>query len=149
MKITTEYIAGFFDGEGSIGFYGKRLSLRACITQARTPESDRLFRRLQSRYGGSIYYAKRYKPSHRPSMMWSVFANVAVRFLGDIVDSLVLKKNQALLAMRWQRARSTKPRARDASGGPFVASSFTAAQLRLIDKINAMKRTTTKGPRKA
>lgn len=98
------YIAGFFDGEGSIGVYkatrqGRdRFCLRTQLTQNSSLNSEYLFKRLTARYGGnaSLQGKKR---------NWQLNGDKAMAFLQDIAPFLILKRSQAELAIAWQKQR--------------------------------------------
>ena len=58
LEISSQYIAGFFDGEGTIGLYsrkdGKAYHLRIQITQNVSEESLAIFTYLKTKYGGNL-----------------------------------------------------------------------------------------------
>ncbi|MBA2619384.1 MAG: hypothetical protein H0U91_14635 [Rubrobacter sp.] len=104
------YVAGFFDGEGSIGVYHHvnggvqtGFHLRVQLRQNKTDLSSRLFERLVARYGGCIgEFPTR---SGKVGMSWQVGSARAVKFLREIEPHLILKKDQARLAVSWQEGR--------------------------------------------
>jgi len=57
MDISTQYIAGFFDGEGCVSVYlgsGKNsYYLRTQVTQNVTPQTEVVFQYLYTKYGGN------------------------------------------------------------------------------------------------
>lgn len=101
------YIAGFFDGEGSIGLYAskksRRYNLRVLVNQVISPGSELLFSDLQRQFGGSLFKLKTYSFRHRPAMAWSAYGNGAADFLEALRPHLRLKLPIAEAAIRWQR----------------------------------------------
>lgn len=104
--ISIEYLAGFFDGEGSVGLYAssssKRHSLRVCINQVESDVSRQIFLEILSRFGGGFSFPKRAKPHHRQAISWSVYGDDAVLFLRSIEPHLLLKKGEVQAVLAWQ-----------------------------------------------
>lgn len=101
-----EYVAGLFDGEGSVGIYRNgqgKYHLRTQLTQNHTPASERLAKGLVSTYGG--HYSVQLSVSRTPYFNWQLSTEVALRFLERVYPYLILKKQQAELAIAWQRQR--------------------------------------------
>lgn len=99
-----EYFAGLFDGEGCIhirkskrpsGIWGYQLS---CVLGMVTPKPIHL---LKKTFGGSIYIAKKKRPN-RDCHNWTVCSRIALRFLEQVEPHLIVKKEEALLAMEFQ-----------------------------------------------
>jgi hypothetical protein len=116
--IEDSYIAGFFDGEGSLGLYAacksRRYNLRVSINQVITPESQVLFDFLKEKFGGSFTYPKRVKEQHRQAIFWSLYGDKAADFLEVIRPHLFLKAPQVDLVLQWQRKHgSSKSQVRD------------------------------------
>lgn len=104
--ITREYIAGFFDGEGSIGIYHRKntgFHLRIQLTQNRDIVSKELFRVLVDVYGGNLSEQKTLSGGIKYN--WQLNADKAVYFLEEIEPFLILKKTQAQIAIAWQKQR--------------------------------------------
>lgn len=94
------YIAGFFDGEGSvhIAFNGARSGL----LRVHLSSTDRsAVEYLKDTFGGSItdYSAK---GNHKPISRWSLVSGSAADFLYDLLPYLKLKKKHAMLGIDWQ-----------------------------------------------
>lgn len=107
------YIAGFFDGEGSIGLYlSKRKSnsyvLRTQLTQNVSPIVTTLFEKLKSKWGGNL--STQTTLSGKIKYNWQLNTNGAEVFLKDIVGYLTLKKSQAELALEWISKRPSMTR---------------------------------------
>lgn len=103
-----KYLAGFFDGEGSIGIYcekkGNRgFSLKTQLVQNSSLAVDSLIDYLISRYGGSP--GRGFSPNGNAKYNWRLCGDLAVTFLEDIYPHLILKKEQAEMAIAWQKQR--------------------------------------------
>ncbi len=112
MKISLQYIAGFFDGEGSIGVYktsGKNnWHLRTQLAQNKSNNSTRIMEYLKNRYGGNI--SIQITLSNKNKYNWQLNSNKCAKFLKDIEPYLVLKKKQAQIAIKWQLSRPSVTR---------------------------------------
>lgn len=97
------YMAGFFDGEGSIGV-GRRKShqhvLQVSVGQI-DPTPLHLFK---DRYGGSITMQRRSRQSstHRDFHYWTTSSKKAGRALADLLPFLIVKRPQATLGLAIQ-----------------------------------------------
>lgn len=117
------YVAGFFDGEGSIGIYPKKSSykgrayvtyyLRTQLVQKRSTESDLLLDMLIDKFGGggSLIPCGEAK---KAAWNWQLSSDKACDFLEKIYPCLLIKKEQARIAMDWQRKRG--PVIKDSKG---------------------------------
>lgn len=104
------YIAGFFDGEGSIGIYKSgsgSFYLRTQLTQNVSTLSTALLEDICARWGGNLSVQK---TSHGEKYNWQLNGKRAAKFLSDIVQELYLKKDQAEIAILWQESRPKKSR---------------------------------------
>lgn len=100
------YIAGFFDGEGSVGVYRNGLGsycLRTQLTQTKGRESYEILSYLLKKYGGNL--GEQISLSGRIKYNWQINGDLAARFLKDIRPCLLLKRRQAEIAIKWQRER--------------------------------------------
>ena len=110
---SSEYLAGFFDGEGSVGIYrnGKGAwHLRTQVTQNITKWSKELFTDLVERHGGNLSAMR--SPAYRrgAAYNWQTNGAVAVAFLHTILPSLRAKKEQVQLAIAWYDQRQRPQR---------------------------------------
>src|SRR3990167_3671409 len=106
MEYTKQYIAGFFDGEGSIGVYSrnkKGYHLRTQLTQNKGNEIKQLMEHLLFKYGGNL--SEQATLSKRIKYNWQLNADKAVFFIEEISPFLILKKKQADVAIWWQKQR--------------------------------------------
>lgn len=109
MELDTAYIAGFFDGEGSVGIYrgtykGKFVNyrMRTQLVQNKSSLSEKMFECLSKKFGGTYTLAK---TTHGYKYNWQLGTNNAVEFLKQIAPYLVLKKEQVDVAIVWQLSR--------------------------------------------
>lgn len=116
-KTDLAYIAGLFDGEGSIGIYLNQskktkegIKLSHYRLQCAVMLTDEfLIHLLQMHFGGEFYiYTRRDKPIWRIVYRWSVNSKKALDFLETIIPYLKIKKPQAEIAIQFQKA--IKPR---------------------------------------
>lgn len=102
MSLDIRYIAGFFDGEGSIGMApkGSGFLLRISISNVNLE----VLTKIKERFGGFI--------NKRPATdkwkvcyQWCASYNVAIAFLEAVLPHLVVKKEHALVALEWKKHR--------------------------------------------
>lgn len=100
------YAAGFFDGEGTVfiainrgakGARGPIYNMR--VTAAQVDPTPLAW--LQERWGGSLA-ERRPRGSQRLSYVWNCFARQAARFLTDVRPFLLVKIDEADLALEFQ-----------------------------------------------
>ena len=142
--LSLEYMAGFFDGEGSVGLYAQqkacRYSLRACITQVKNKHSEEVLGAFQKQFGGSITNSKQYKSHHSPAMAWSIYGDKAAEFLRMIQPLTIIKNEQIELVCQWQeKYGSSRSHPRDSA---FRVSKLNDART-IMDQLRSIR---TKGP---
>lgn len=103
MLPSLPYLAGFFDGEGSIGLYrngqGHGSTLRVQITQNCSPLADALLEAIKENWGGSLSLMNRDRK--RPAWSYQASSSKGVQFLRDMRPYLILKAEQADIALAW------------------------------------------------
>lgn len=132
MVITKQYIAGFFDGEGSIGVYSRKqrgYHLRTQLTQKKSKDIEGVMSYLLVQYGGNLSEQKTL--SNGVKYNWQLNSDKAVSFLESIVSFLILKKKQAQVAIWWQKQRPIRIRNKK---GQIVLKK--KADIRLDEKIS-------------
>lgn len=99
------YLAGFFDGEGSVGVYESRgtFCLRVQISQRKTRLTERLLNEMVRLFGGSVSAVNK----DRPGLLWQVSGDRAAAFLRSVQPWLYLKGPQADVAIEWQAGRAS------------------------------------------
>ncbi|MHA1280650.1 MAG: LAGLIDADG family homing endonuclease [Candidatus Helarchaeota archaeon] len=96
--LSRKYLAGFFDGEGSVCVNKRNYTLQIQIGA----RSRDLLERMRKIYGGSIHQMKN-KRIKRPFWVWIVVADKALKFLEDIYPHIVLKKLEVATAIAYQK----------------------------------------------
>jgi len=97
---TISYIAGLFDGEGSINILRHKnyFSLTAAIGLTHKSTIDW----LSSIIGGHIRISKKSNKKHRTQYHWTVCSNQAAKFLRTIEPYLIIKRKECRVALRFQ-----------------------------------------------
>lgn len=107
MEISIDYLAGLFDGEGSIGIYSNGKTngsvVRVQTVQNINTISLPMWQSLAGQYGGYVTYT--ISSSGRPKMNWQMSGKTAVDFLRFISPHLIMKKPQADLVISWFDSR--------------------------------------------
>lgn len=108
------WLAGLFDGEGSIGVYKRNwdrtkttqyYTMTVCLAQSGS-WGKALVESLQTTYGGHIRYAP--GKSKKDMYHWQLDANKAALFLTEIKEYLWYKQPQAILALKFQKLPSKR-----------------------------------------
>jgi hypothetical protein len=98
------YLAGFFDGEGSISII--RRKPHGHVLHVDVGQIDRRpLELLRSRFGGSIQLQRRHSFGRRDLWYWKTGSQNAVPFLEAMLPYLIVKREQAELALRFQSRR--------------------------------------------
>src|SRR3982751_6376897 len=103
--VVLAYVAGFFDGEGSIGIYRNgqgTFHLRTQLTQNVTVESHHLLEELRLTFGGNLAFMRARIYKGGAAYNWQLTGNTAARFLKEIRPYLRMKGAQAEVAIAWQ-----------------------------------------------
>ena len=97
--ISTEYVAGWFDGEGCIHVSEDKYTstLHVIVGQAYRP----ILEEVLLKYGGHIS-KERSRENHKTIWQWSCKSKLAEAFLADIYPFLHEKKKQAWLALEFR-----------------------------------------------
>jgi len=115
--IDLSYIAGFFDGEGSITIHhncrpsprGKSPNHTLQVSIGNTDPSILIL--IHKNFGGSILARKR-RPGHRDVTQWAIRAALALPFLEAIRPFLRMKSKQADVAIAYQKTKAMRGYAR-------------------------------------
>jgi hypothetical protein len=121
-KMDLAYIAGFFDGEGSVYVTGKHHNIRVGISNT-NPLIPQLACRL---FGGSVHWNKsnsskmfKKRPTnHRLCLQWNINGSKACDFLKAIRPFLKMKIEQANIAITLQKTKQKKV------GGVIIPLSY-------------------------
>jgi len=108
------YFAGLFDGEGCIhiarikrnygAFYYFQLHLIFSNTNKQVMDY------LTSKFGGNLIIRKPYKKRQRSYYMWRIYSQKAKELLEIILPYLIIKKEEALLAIKFQSTLNYEPK---------------------------------------
>jgi hypothetical protein len=95
------YIAGFFDGEGTVSIYkrGSSYATKIAITNTHLP----VIQYIATVVGGGSYKLKKARSSrHKQGYTWIVNADFARTLLEQLLPYLIVKQEQAKLAIEFQ-----------------------------------------------
>jgi len=109
-ETTKAYIAGFFDGEGSVGLYemksrkgkGGSYGLQVTINNV-NPLPLKLIQEIFDGRLNIIEYQKENFPIKRTVWQWRINAKKAEFFLSQILDYVIIKKEEILLALEYRK----------------------------------------------
>lgn len=90
------YLAGFFDGEGSIGIAGTSLVVRVVNSYRPTLE------RYQRAFGGVVDVHHKGDDKSRLTWEWRAYGDTAAQFLATILPLLHEKAPQAYLGLHFR-----------------------------------------------
>jgi hypothetical protein len=131
VDLSLPYLAGFFDGEGSIGIYtnglGTGRTLRVQLTQTVTPQSTALLTAMRDRWGGSLCPFNR--TLRRNAWNWQVSAGKGIVFLHDVRPWLLLKADQADVVLAWWPKRIGPRRGADGRLLPMLPETRAVDEL--------------------
>ena len=108
-RISVKYLAGLVDGEGCIDwafifdkkYNTKYMRPRLRITQA--VQGFDVIDLLYNNFGGNIEFRKSKNANWSDSKTWCVHGSKAVTVLNNIKSGLIVKKEQAKLAVSWEK----------------------------------------------
>lgn len=97
-KIKLSYIAGFFDGEGSINILTRKRpqNTEYTLTVAIGQKDGETLDWIKENFGGNVYLVKR-----DGTFFWTITHQNAIRFLKEIYPHLRYKKPQAKVAIEF------------------------------------------------
>lgn len=108
-RLSVKYLAGLIDGEGCIDWmytFDKKLQKRYIRPRLRinlTEPGFDVIDLLVNNFGGNVEVRTPKNPRWSPSKIWCVTASRAVMVLGNVRNSLIIKKEQAKLAIAWEK----------------------------------------------
>lgn len=109
VEFNVQWLAGFFDGEGSIGIYprnaNRNKTIRYYVLVVSLAQSgdygEWILKNLQQKYGGSVY--SQIKSNHKLMWKWNICAKKAVSFLYEIESFLIVKRSQAITGQSFMK----------------------------------------------
>lgn len=104
-KLDLAYMAGFFDGEGSISLYLDARQYRISVSMSNTNEW--VVQWFHLNFGGSLYLEPKHikNPNHRDAWRWQLIGKRSMPFLELLFPYLRLKREQAKIVMEFQHRR--------------------------------------------
>lgn len=116
VSLDLAYVGGFFDGEGSLGVYrGKPQGgplLVVSLYQSHSEPADFLMECMHERWGGVLDQARGGR-----GYLLRLHGNAARYMLQEILPHLRIKREQAQVAIDWQRDRPNQVRGNRGHGG--------------------------------
>jgi len=116
-KTDLAYLAGIFDGEGSIVIHKnkpiKRMVNPTYVIEANVYNTNEwIIRQFHFSFGGGVHLQKRQMPSTHsgkcPIWVWQISANKALPFLKTLLPYLKLKRGQVEIAIKFQEEKVRK-----------------------------------------
>ena len=110
-KPSVDYIAGLFDGEGWFTISvnknpprckGPALQIHAAIS-LRQPK---VLHEIQKQFGGTVTLAAKATTKHAEAWRWRVTGDGALKFAEQVGGKLIVKKQQAKLAILFQTLKA-------------------------------------------
>src|SRR3990167_6754845 len=94
---TIQYVAGFFDGEGSINIYQAKKGIKKDrigyhLSVAVHNTDEEIIQMFKKKFGGYIHIRPREVQKWKTGYDWKLSANQALNFLENIYPFLILKK---------------------------------------------------------
>src|SRR5882672_7301041 len=108
--LSLDYLAGFFDGEGSVSIirtlpkrrrergWNPHYYLRVAVSGT----DPRIVNAFCDRFGGSVHFVERRSERHSPVYVWVAQQNIAEGFLSQIVGLLEIKHQDAEIGLEFQ-----------------------------------------------
>ena len=120
VEFNIDWLAGFFDGEGSIGVYPRNYSrdkkTRYYVLVVSLAQSGNIGKeicdRLKAVYGGTVYLGK---SKTKPQWKWNISADIAANFLYSIKPYLHNKKEEAELGFLFQSINNKRSDSEEAT----------------------------------
>lgn len=149
--LTPEYMAGFFDGEGSVYAFWRRAStprpspsLSVCISNT----NYRVLELHRDQFGGTLQKRK-HRPGHQELWQWVCCARMCVPFLEAIYPHLIIKREVVETALKYAELMRIPQRERmDYTNrvyrrgrywsAPVVKPEFREKVLKLHERIQAL-----------
>lgn len=141
------YVAGLFDGEGWVraddskktqkGHTRRSYQMVVGIAMTERP----LIEMLHAKFGGNFSVRKHPSPTHRPCFSWTAASNIALAFLRQVEPHLIVKKEQARLAILLQEHVLANKHIMNGYGKTAeMRAPLYAYRAELADQIKALKR---------
>lgn len=110
--ISSQYAAGLFDGEGWFSIsrakgslYGARRPWAFQVHASLSIREKHIVEKMMERYGGTVTLRAARKDAHSDSWHWRTTGLKTKEFAIDTIPYLLAKKEQALLAVKFQEEK--------------------------------------------
>ena len=134
------YAAGLFDGEGCVAC-GFERGVQARVKAVVSLTDPRPLLRMQKLFGGSLRFVPPTKKNHRTKCCWELGSGATTLFLSAVLPYLIIKRDQALLAIELQtRIRATPKVSKGRAGVLPLTQEEWAARAAYINQIKTLKR---------
>jgi hypothetical protein len=108
--MTPAYVAGLIDGEGCISIYeSKGRTFYHSVTVGMTAKALPILEQLQEKYGGNLTLHRKATDRWDAAHTWSAHGDLATVVLEDVLPHLILKEEQARVALRVAEIRASLP----------------------------------------
>jgi len=137
------YLAGFFDGEGSVAVYRRNAGdkkgycLRVQLTQNVTKDSTILFNKIREYFDVSLNIQDTLSGNKKYNAALS--GDKAANFLQQIKSHLFLKKEQVKVALDWHLSKPKRERDPKGRIKPFEKEYFDRSE-DIVNKLKSLKR---------
>ena len=110
MKVSLEYLAGFFDGEGCIDCqvmyanppYEKNFYVRPRLRLSQGANGYALLEHIRDNFGGHLSKERKPKGNQNASKSWEILNKKGIVEMLELLEPLlIVKKQQALLCLWW------------------------------------------------
>lgn len=133
----SSYLAGYFDGEGCIFINYSPYSLAYKVLCTISSKDKAVLNIFYNTYGGKLYGYEDRKIVSGIFYQWRLMSSKVAPFLNDILPHLILKKSQALVALRFQESMTN--RSRSMHTRKLSAEEITAREADIILMKNLKK----------
>lgn len=110
--VNAQYLAGFFDADGSVGIYKRGNGWQVTISVANSGKHGRIIcNALVKQFGGTVTVAKKKKKTHRDVFWFKASGtDIGKAFLEYIKDYSIIKKDQIELVLEFIDKKRMMPR---------------------------------------
>lgn len=109
-RMTPAYVAGLIDGEGCIAIYeSKGRTFYHNVTVGMTAKALPILEQLKAKYGGNLTLHRQATERWDAAHTWSVHGDAATPVLEEVMPHLVLKEEQARIALKVAEIRASLP----------------------------------------
>lgn len=119
MTVSAEYAAGLIDGEGSIGSHARARNGRTYYTARVQIGMSRpglpALRAMRSRWGGGLSQTRAASGRWEEAWTWTLSGKAAGLFLKEIQRHLMVKQEQAAVALDLELTKASQPKRRNGS----------------------------------